>query len=128
MTADPPQATHRAHLSLVPPPPRPERGGRGHGLPAPVRVVAVVPDPLQTHGGGHRLKPWPVPAGPASGAEAEADAGFETEPHAGTETEPHVVPEPEEASSDDAGAPSAVPLPEEAATLDEPEDDRAPEA
>jgi dethiobiotin synthetase len=45
----------------------------------------------------------------------------------GAEAEPDAVPEAGDASSDDAGAPSAVPLPEETVTDDEPEADRAPE-
>ena len=51
MTADPPEASRKTHLSVVPPPPR--RSG-GHGLPtvAPRAVATVEPDPLQAHGGG----------------------------------------------------------------------------
>jgi dethiobiotin synthetase len=72
MTADPPEATPRPRLSLVAPPPRPERGSGGHGLPvatpAPARILSAVPDPLQAHGGGHRPVPHPVPAAhPADG-------------------------------------------------------------
>ncbi|BEL12013.1 hypothetical protein Q0Z83_102040 [Actinoplanes sichuanensis] len=101
MTADPPEATSRPHLSLVSPPPRPERGGGGHGLPvaapAPVRVVSAAPDPLQAHGGGHRLEPRPVPVTPRSDDSTETDTDRVVTPVFGGTTSP---------SEDDAADPN----------------------